>query len=178
MNIIATPLLFASLFASSLNDGRELQTNALRSQFVKTKIAQAKNLLVKAYENPNSSFQERRLINILWQFLERKEINYPPIGEDYSQVGDTENICKSAMALAYDGEIYLCGSMLDYGLTHNKVLLNILIHEVAHATGVDASYSQDVECGADLTSIMVHRLAGLRSPALDGHYVTSGRCKL
>lgn len=174
---ISAPLFIAALMLAAPG-GPELQTDALRDQFVQAKIIETKNILAKAYENPKATSRDKEIFSVLWNYLQNEKINYPPVGQEYLNVTDDPDYCKKTMAFALSGRVYLCGAMLDQGLTHSEKLPSILIHEVAHATNIDRHLHGDEECGADIASVIAYQLAGKRSPALDGYYVSSGRCSI
>lgn len=172
-----TAILLGSLMISSFG-GSKLQTDALRNEMVKSKISETKSLLVKAYENPKASQTQKEIISTLWNYLQNKKINYPPVGQEYMNVTDDPEYCRKNIAFAYGSDVFICGAYLDQDLTHSQEIINVLIHEVAHATYIDKQLDADEECGADKASVMVYELAGKRSPALDGYYISTGRCKI
>lgn len=175
--VLASFLLLA--LTSSLSAGAmSLQTDQARAEFVNSKVIEAKNVLSEAYKNPWASKRAKQVYTKLWNYLNNEKIYFPPVGEDYFTINNDPEFCKRAAAFAIGNKVYICGKFLDDAQKHSHLLSNMLIHEAAHATGVDQELLDDGECGADMASISAHVHANREAVALGGFYISNGRCKL
>ena len=179
--ILLSHQAFCAFFAEASGDPLDEELNSLlhlangvvvspdvRHRFVAAKKQEALNVLARAYNNPRITDRARAVYFRAWNWLQANNLNYPDPTQEYPFCAENPN---RVYAFAEYGRIYLCSRWLR---NDESYLVESIIHEVGHVTGLDGQLHSDVECGATMLqfSAMAHAGMGARGSGY------SRRCNL
>lgn len=186
MSLTVVVLFFANLaMADYLSDltiedriliAKAASTTEIRRKFLLEARLETREVVARAYNNPNAGPRAKEVYQNLWNYLGNPVLTFAEPGTEF-------NFCiehKNTAAFYNSGKIYYCSSYLESAEYDRQYLVATIIHETAHATGMDAALNErDLECGAMAVEMSTLNHSGRgASPSLRNPFVADGRCKL
>ena len=186
MSLTVVVLFCANLaFADYLSDltiedrvliAKAASTNEIRRKFLLEARLETREVVARAYNNPNAGPRAKEVYQTLWNHLGNPVLTFAEPGTEFNFCIEHKNVA----AFHNSGKIYYCSSYLESAEYVRPYLIATIIHETAHATRMDAALNEgDVECGAMAVEISTLNHSGRgASPSLRNPFVADGRCKL